>query len=128
MRTNLLADALSILRNGERAGKAECTIPASGVVEEVLRVMKERGYIRDYLREEETAGGRFRVALQGRINECGAIAPRHSVPRTEFEKWEKRFLPSRNFGVLILSTPRGVMTHAQARDAGTGGVLLAYVY
>lgn len=125
---NPLADALSILRNGERAGNGECSVPAGGLIAEVLRVMKERDYIRDYAPVEDVPGGRFRVALQGRINECGVVTPRHSVARTEFEKWEKRFLPSRNFGVLILSTPRGVMTHAQAREAGTGGVLLAYVY
>ncbi len=128
MRMNPLADALSIIRNGEKAGKAECSIPASGLIAEVLRVMKEGGYIRDYAPVEDLPGGRFRVALKGRINECGAVTPRHSAPRAEFEKWEKRFLPSRNFGALILSTPRGVMTHAQARQAGTGGVLLAYVY
>ncbi len=128
MRMNPLADALSILRNGEKAGKGECSVPASGVIAEVLRVMKEGGYIRDYAPVEDVPGGRFRVALKGRINECGAVTPRHSVARTDFEKWEKRFLPSRNFGALILSTPRGIMTHAQARETKTGGVLLAYVY
>lgn len=128
MRMNPLADALSTLRNGERAGKTECSVPASGLIGEVLRVMKEENYIRDYAPVEDLPGGRFRVALRGRINECGVVTPRHSVSKAEFEKWEKRFLPSRNFGVLILSTPRGVMTHTQAREAGTGGVLLAYVY
>ena len=44
------------------------------------------------------------------------------------EKWEKRFLPSRNLGVVILSTPQGVMDHNQAKEENVGGVLLAYVY
>lgn len=128
MRASLLTDVLSAIKNGERAGKLECTVPASRLVGEVLRVMKARGYIRDYRRRDDGPQGAFAVALQGRINDCGAVNPRHSVGRTEFERWEKRFLPARNFGVLILSTPRGVMTHREAQEAGTGGVLLAYVY
>jgi len=38
------------------------------------------------------------------------------------------YLPSRNFGALILSTPEGVMTHREAKKRGTGGILLTYVY
>jgi small subunit ribosomal protein S8 len=44
------------------------------------------------------------------------------------EKWEKRFLPSRNLGLIILSTNKGVMDHVQAKEEHVGGVLLAYVY
>ena len=44
------------------------------------------------------------------------------------EKWEKRFLPSRDLGTVILSTPKGVIDHRQAKELNVGGVVIAYVY
>jgi small subunit ribosomal protein S8 len=70
----------------------------------------------------------FRVKLLGRINRCGVIKPRFATKAIELEKWEKRYLPARNFGVLILSTSKGVMAHSDARAQSIGGQLLAYVY
>jgi len=72
--------------------------------------------------------GKFRVQLFGRINECQAVSPRFKTRVAEMEKWEKRFLPSRNLGTVILSTPKGVMDHNQAKDENVGGVILAYIY
>ena len=42
--------------------------------------------------------------------------------------WETRYLPAKNFGLLILTTSQGVVTHEQARQAGIGGELLGFVY
>ena len=110
-----LADALSVIKNAESVGKPECIIhPASKVIGRALKVMADRGYIG--------------VKLLGRINRCGVIKPRFSTKASEMEKWEKRFLPARNFGVLILSTNKGVMAHSDARAQSLGGQLLAYVY
>jgi len=64
----------------------------------------------------------------GRINDCGVIKPRFPVKKNEFEKWEKRYLPSPDVGLLVISTSKGVMTHREAKELGIGGVLLAYVY
>ncbi len=46
----------------------------------------------------------------------------------ELEYFEEQFLPAKNFGMLIISTSRGVMSHEQARKLGIGGELLGYVY
>ncbi|MCZ7372270.1 MAG: 30S ribosomal protein S8 [Candidatus Methanoperedens sp.] len=124
-----LADALSIIKNAENTGKPECTIsPASKLIGSVLKVMKDKGYIGEFELIDDGKSGLFEVQLKGKINKCGVIKPRHSVKNVEFEKWEKRYLPARGFGSLILTTPQGVMTQNEARDAGTGGELLAYVY
>ena len=72
--------------------------------------------------------GKFRVQLFGRINQSEAVKPRFKTRVSEIEKWEKRFLPSRNLGMVILSTPKGVMDHVQAKEENVGGVVLAYVY
>jgi small subunit ribosomal protein S8 len=46
----------------------------------------------------------------------------------KIEQWEERYLPSRDVGVLIVSTPKGVVSHVDARTAKSGGRLLAYVF
>jgi small subunit ribosomal protein S8 len=124
-----LADALSTIRNAERTGKDECIIrPASKLIGNVLSVVQSRGYIDEYERIEDGKAGVFRVRLNGKINDCKVIKPRFSVKRTDLERWEKRFLPARNFGALILTTPRGILSHYDARENAVGGQLLAYVY
>ncbi|MCS7131944.1 MAG: 30S ribosomal protein S8 [Hadesarchaea archaeon] len=124
-----LANALSVIENYERARKREVVIsPASKLIGQVLRVMQQGGYIGGFEFIDDGKAGKFRVQLIGKINECGAIKPRHAVKREEYEKWEKRYLPAAGFGILILSTPKGVMTHRQAKEQGIGGRLLAYVF
>ena len=64
----------------------------------------------------------------GRINKCGSIKPRFPVKVNDFEDWEKKFLPSRNVGILVVSTSKGVIAHKEAGDKNVGGRLIAYVY
>ncbi|SET05651.1 SSU ribosomal protein S8P [Methanococcoides vulcani] len=124
-----LADALSMIKNAEAVGKDSCTIkPASKLIGNVLKVMKDRGYIGEFEFVEDGKAGVYTVELIGRINKCGAIKPRYSVGATEFEKWEKQFLPAKNFGVLILTTPQGVISQYEARENNVGGQLLSFVY
>ncbi len=124
-----LADALSTIRNAERTGKGECIIcPASKLIGNVLSVIQSQGYIDEYEFIEDGKAGIFRVRLSGKINDCKVIKPRFSVKRTDLEKWEKRFLPARNFGALILTTSNGILSHHDAREKAVGGQLLAYVY
>jgi small subunit ribosomal protein S8 len=124
-----LADALSIIKNAEAVGKDSCTIrPASKLIGNVLKVMNDRGYIGDFEFVEDGKAGIYTVELIGRINKCGAIKPRYSVGVTEFERWEKQFLPAKNFGVLILTTPKGVISQYEARENNVGGQLLSFVY
>ncbi|MCD4807750.1 MAG: 30S ribosomal protein S8 [Methanococcoides sp.] len=124
-----LADALSMIKNAEAVGKDSCTIrPASKLIGNVLKVMNDRGYIGDFEFVEDGKAGVYTVELIGRINKCGAIKPRYSVGVTEFERWEKQFLPAKNFGVLILTTPNGVISQYEARENNVGGQLLSFVY
>jgi small subunit ribosomal protein S8 len=72
--------------------------------------------------------GKFDVQLLGRINRCGAIRPRYSAGINDVETWEERYLPSRDLGVLIVSTSHGIMSHKESLEKRVGGSLLAYVY
>ncbi|MEM0358738.1 MAG: 30S ribosomal protein S8 [Hadesarchaea archaeon] len=120
-----LANALSKIYNCEKAGKKEVVVyPTSRLIERVLEVFKEEGYIEDFVRE----GNTLRVKLRGRINRCGAIKPRHSVKKGEYEKWEKRFLPASGLGTIVITSSQGVISLSQAKERGVGGKLLAYVY
>ena len=124
-----LVNALNTIMSTEERRKNECIItPASDLVGRVLRLIQGKGYIGEIEYIDDGRQGKFRVQLFGRINECNAITPRFKTRVSEFEKWEKRFLPSRNLGVVILSTPNGVMDHHQAKQENVGGLLLAYVY
>lgn len=124
-----LADALSHIKNIERVGKMECMIkPASKLIGNVLGVMQEGGYIAEFEFVEDGKAGLFKVKLCGKINNCNAIKPRFYVRANEYENWEKRLLPARDFGMLIITTSKGVMSHGKAIEMGVGGQLLAFVY
>jgi len=128
-RLNTIADGMSALKNAGDTGKSEVTIePASKLLGAMLRIMQEAGYISGFEFIEDGRGGQLKVHLTGKINKCGAICPRFSVQLDEMEFWEKQYLPGKNFGLMILSTSHGVMSHVQARQEGIGGELLGYVY
>ncbi|MFQ6064922.1 MAG: 30S ribosomal protein S8 [Candidatus Bathyarchaeia archaeon] len=124
-----LANGLTTIMNNEMRNKRECVIsPASKLLGRVLRVMQLNGYIGEFEFVDDGRAGKFIVQLLGRINKCGAIKPRFSVKSDEFEAFEKRFLPSRNIGVLVVSTSSGVLSHREVKKEGIGGRLLAFVY
>jgi small subunit ribosomal protein S8 len=124
-----LANTLSAIKNAEIKGKSELEVsPSSKVIKAVLDILKKEKYIGDFKHVENNRGGILQVKLKGSINNIGAIKPRYSVRLEEFEKFEKRYLPSRNFGMLIISTPKGIVDHNKAKEQKLGGVLLAYVY
>lgn len=122
-------DAISSIKDHERIGSSECTVkPVSKLLVDIFRVFQKEGYIGEFEVSGGVRGGSIRIKLVRQINDCGVIKPRFSVKYSEFQKWEKRFLPSRDFGILILTTPKGVMTHKEAKEKSLGGKLLAYVY
>ena len=129
MSVDPIADAMTRIKNGEHAGKREVEVaPVSNLLRAILSLMRKYGYIQDFEVIDDGKGGTTKIKLSGKINSCGAIKPRFSVSKYQFDKFEKRYLPAKNFGLIILSTPQGVMTHNDAKEKGIGGVLLAYVW
>lgn len=128
MRQDSLADVMSAIKNAERIGKKECVTPTSNLIREVLKIMQKKSYIGNFEFIDDGRGGKFRIELVNRVNNCNVIKPRYSVTADGFEKFEKRFLPGRGFGMLIVSTNAGVMTHEEAKAKNVGGKLVAYVY
>jgi small subunit ribosomal protein S8 len=56
------------------------------------------------------------------------VKPRFAVKVDGFENWEKKFLPSRDVGLMVVSTSQGVLAHRDAEEKSLGGRLLAFVY
>ncbi|MCL4356259.1 MAG: 30S ribosomal protein S8, partial [Candidatus Thermoplasmatota archaeon] len=73
-------------------------------------------------------GGKFRINLNTTINNCGIIKPRFAVKKINLDRFESRYLPAQDFGILIVTTTKGIMSHVEARKLGLGGKLLAYIY
>ncbi|MFB6136441.1 MAG: 30S ribosomal protein S8 [Halobacteriaceae archaeon] len=124
-----LADALGGVDNAESVGHLSHTVePASNLIGSVLEVFYDRGYIGGFEFVEDGKAGKFEVELKGAINECGPVKPRYSAGADGYEQWEKRFLPARDYGTLVVTTSHGVMSHYEAREEGLGGQVIAYVY
>jgi small subunit ribosomal protein S8 len=129
MQHDPLSDAMSAVKNAEKFGKSNCHIaPASKLILNVLKVMRENGYIGDIELISSSRGDEIAVDLVGAINTCGVIKPRYAVRRGDLERYEARYLPAQDFGLVILTTTKGVMSHKEAKKKGIGGKLLAYVY
>ena len=129
MQSDPLNDAMCVMKNAALSGKKECTISLSSkLIGRVLKVMQDHGYINQFEYVENGKAGEFRVMLKGAINNCGVIKPRYAVKTGDIEKFEARYLPAQDFGLLILTTTSGVITQDRAKELGIGGKLLAYVY
>ncbi len=128
MLQDTLADALTVIKNAERIGKGRCVVRANKLVGSILKVMQDSGYIDAFEKIENGKGGMFKVELKGKIIDTKVVKPRFAVGTDEYEKWEKRYLPARNIGLLIVSTPKGVMDHKKAKELSLGGRLLSYIY
>ncbi len=124
-----LADACSCIKNAEIVCQSSVIInPRSKLIGTVLHILQANGYIGSFESIDDGRQGKFRVQLLGRINKIGVIKPRKPVKIKKIEIEEKHFLPAVNFGLILLSTSQGVMSHIEAKERHIGGRLLVYVY
>lgn len=126
-----LGDLLTRIRNGQRAGKVTVDSPASKLRSNVLEVLKREGFIRGYETFEERPGVRgIRVELKYHDGQpVIRRIDRVSTPgRRVYSKIKDLPRYYNGLGVKILSTPRGVMSDAEARAANVGGEILCEVF
>lgn len=129
--TDPLGDMLTRIRNGQRANKSSVVSPASKLRANVLEVLKREGYIRDFSVSDLRAGlSEIRIELkyhegQPVISEIHRI----SKPGRRVYSKIKDLSPVYNgLGISILSTPKGVMSDHEAREAHVGGEVLCQVF
>ncbi len=126
---NPLAAVLSRIQNAERIGKKGFTTKCnSNLIRQVLTILKEEGYIEGFEETKDAKGNLLTVKLSGNLNKTGVITPNFNVGVDEFVRFEKRYLPAKDFGVIILTTNKGIITHKQAKEANVGGNLIAFAY
>ncbi len=124
-----LSNVLSKILNAEKVSKRTCTIkPISNTIKKVLTIMQEKRYIGGFEEVKDGKGNFIKVNLIGQLNKCGAIKPKYPVRRDQFERFEKRYLPAKDFGIILVSTNKGIMTHIEAKEKKLGGILLVYCY
>ncbi|PIN70493.1 30S ribosomal protein S8 [Candidatus Woesearchaeota archaeon CG11_big_fil_rev_8_21_14_0_20_43_8] len=124
-----LANVMSAILNNEKVGKKTVAIkPTSNVIKKVLTIMKDLQLVGEFEEVDDGRGSHLKLNLLGNINNCGAIKPRYAVKLEDFVKFEKRYLPALGFGIIIVSTSKGIMTLEEAKKQKVGGKLLVYCY
>ncbi len=133
MMTDPIADMLTRIRNANKAMHDTAQMPTSRIKEEIARVLKDEGYIKDF-RVVEVEGqpystlvielkfGRNRQRVITGLKRVSRPGQRHYVGHTEIPK------VLGGMGTAIVSTSRGVMTGHEARDAGVGGEVVAHIW
>jgi len=126
--TDPIADLLTRIRNGNTAGKTSVDIPFSKIKAEVARILKEEGFIQDYIRSDtRTLQVQLKYAENGKrvISEikriskpgCRVYCATNEIPKV-----------LNGLGIAIVSTSKGVLTDKAARQEKVGGEVLCTVW
>ncbi|EEF48122.1 40S ribosomal protein S15a-5 [Ricinus communis] len=129
MGRRILNDALRAMVNAERRGKDRVQLqPISTVMSSFLKIMKDRGYIKNFQVYDPHRVGRITVELQGRIKDCKALTHRQDLKAKDIEAYRLRALPTHQYGYVVITTPDGVLDHEQAIERNVGGQVLGYFH
>jgi small subunit ribosomal protein S8 len=126
-----IADYLTRIRNALGAGHDEVNIPASRLKEEMSRILKEQGYIRDFARRQARVGEQIEIRLKYTEDRRPAIAGLERISRPGRRRYvDHKQVPrvDGGTGTAIVSTSVGVMTGHEAKQKGVGGEVVAYVW
>ncbi len=123
-----LAEAINTIKTNERVGRRGCSVPSTKLVRAVLDIMQRNGYIEGYAERSERYTRMLDVKLSNKINSIGVVKPRYALSKQDIQRYEERYIPSKDFGILIISTPKGMLTNRDARAEAVGGRLVAYMY
>lgn len=129
--TDPIADLITRIRNANRASHEKVDIPASKMKQEVVRIIKEEGFIRNFKVLEDRRQGMIRVFLKYGPNRERIIneVERVSKPgRRVYTTADRIPRVLGGLGVAIISTSHGIMTDRQARRARVGGEVLCYIW
>lgn len=129
--TDPVADLLTRLRNASLAKHSSVTVPMSALKLNIVKILKDEGFIRNYQVKEAMPQSEIVVTLGYDQNRQGLIhgLRRVSTPGCRIYVGKSKLPRIRNgLGIAIVSTSRGVMSDAQARMAGVGGEFLCEVW
>lgn len=128
--TDPIANMLTLIRNASKAKLEKTDIPHSKILAGIADIMKQEGFIENYRVIKDTKQGVLRVYLRY-VNKKAVIINLKRVSRPGLRLYaDAKRIPRvlRGKGVAILSTSKGLMTDAQARQAHLGGEVLCYIW
>ncbi|MDP3559777.1 MAG: 30S ribosomal protein S8 [Legionellaceae bacterium] len=124
-----IADMLTRVRNAQQMRHLEVAMPSSKMKEQIAQVLKKEGYILDYALNAESNNTKTLTIQLKYFKDRPVIAriTRISRPGLRIYKSYKKLSPVSGFGIAILSTSRGIMSHLLAKAQGVGGEVICEV-
>ena len=129
--TDPIADMLTRIRNASSVMHSSVDIPASNLKRDLARILKEEGYISDYEYKEDSKQGIIRIHLKYGANKEKIISGIKRISKPGLRVYAKKDEVPKvlgGLGIAVISTSKGIMTDKQARSAGVGGEVLAYIW
>jgi len=129
--TDPIADMLTRIRNANSAAKATCSMPSSTKLVDIASVLKDAGYIEDYQVVPGTPVDSLEITLKYGAKRAKTITGIRRISKPGLRVYVKKDDLPRvlgGLGIAIVSTSQGVMTDRDARKAGVGGEVIAYVW
>jgi len=129
-RTDLIADAFTIIRNAIMAKKENVDVPASKMLKSIFEILKRENYIDNFKPIEDKKQGILRIYLKY-INFKPAIRNIKRISKSGLRVYVNRHkIPSvlRGRGLAIISTSKGIITDKEAKAQGLGGEIIGYIW
>ncbi|ADI25194.1 30S ribosomal protein S8 [Geobacillus sp. G4] len=129
--TDPIADMLTRIRNANMVRHEKLEVPASKIKREIAEILKREGFIRDYEYIEDNKQGILRIFLKYGPNNERVITGLKRISKPGLRVYVKAHEVPRvlnGLGIAILSTSQGILTDKEARQKGTGGEVIAYVW
>ena len=129
--TDTIADMLTRIRNASSMGYTEVTVPASNLKEDIARILKEEGFIKDYKVKSEDSKKNLELTLKYGNKKERVITGLKRISKPGLRVYVKSDEVPRvlnGLGIAIISTSKGLMTDKEARKQNLGGEVLAYIW
>jgi small subunit ribosomal protein S8 len=129
--TDPIADMLTRIRNANMVRHEKLEVPASKIKKEIAEILKREGFVRDVELIEDNKQGILRIFLKYGPNNERVITGLKRISKPGLRVYAKADEVPRvlnGLGIAIVSTSKGVMTDKEARQAQTGGEVVAYVW
>jgi small subunit ribosomal protein S8 len=129
--TDPIADMLTRIRNANRAYHKTVDVPASRVKQDIARILKEEGYVKDFKMTKENGFDVIQVELNYGPDRERSITGIKRISKPGLRIYAKKDEIPRvlgGLGIAVMSTSKGLMTGREAKQAGLGGEVLCYVW
>jgi len=126
-----IADMLTVIRNANRVKKEKVDIPSSKLKLEIIKILKNEGYIKNFKLIEEGKKSYIRIYLKYTPNGESVIHDLKRVSRPSLRVYKKKNQIPRvynGYGTSIISTSKGVLTDKKARESNVGGEVICYIW